>query len=103
MRALSLIRALEVRPIDGTYVSSLAPDLLLESTRMTTDLLPGHSVLELFEVRRVLEPGAVALAAQRMDADAKPALRHCGRRVPGPHSPAEPARGRVPDKHPSFR
>ena len=92
MRALSLIRALEVRPIDGTYVSSLA-----------TDLLPGHSVLELFEVRRVLEPGAVALAAQRMDADAKPALRHCGRRVPGPHSPAEPARGRVPDKHPSFR
>src|SRR5438046_2326491 len=67
VRALSLIRVLEVRQGDGTYVSSLAPDLLLESTRMATDLLPGRSVLELFEVRRLLEPAAVALAARRMD------------------------------------
>src|SRR5438132_13365839 len=42
VRALSLIRVLEVRQGDGTYVSSLAPDLLLESTRMATDLLPGR-------------------------------------------------------------
>src|SRR5438105_6970560 len=75
VRALSLIRVLEVRQGDGTYVSSLAPDLLLESTRMATDLLPGRSVLELFEVRRLLEPGAVALAAQRMDAAAKARLK----------------------------
>jgi GntR family transcriptional repressor for pyruvate dehydrogenase complex len=75
VRALSLIRVLEVRQGDGTYVSSLAPDLLLESTRMATDLLPGRSVLELFEVRRLLEPAAVALAAQRMDADGKAALK----------------------------
>src|ERR1700731_3166127 len=76
VRALSLIRVLEVRQGDGTYVSSLAPDLLLESTRMATDLLPGRSVLELFEVRRLLEPAAIALAAQRMDADGKAALKH---------------------------
>ena len=76
VRALSLIRVLEVRQGDGTYVSSLAPDLLLESTRMATDLLPGRSVLELFEVRRLLEPGAVALAAQRMDEAGKAALKH---------------------------
>jgi GntR family transcriptional regulator, transcriptional repressor for pyruvate dehydrogenase complex len=75
VRALSLIRVLEVRQGDGTYVSSLAPDLLLESTRMATDLLPGRAVLELFEVRRLLEPEAVALAAQRMDDDAKAALK----------------------------
>jgi GntR family transcriptional repressor for pyruvate dehydrogenase complex len=75
VRALSLIRVLEVRQGDGTYVSSLAPDVLLESTRMATDLLPGRSVLELFEVRRLLEPGAVALAARRMDAAAKGALK----------------------------
>ena len=75
VRALSLIRVLEVRQGDGTYVSSLAPDLLLESTRMATDLLPGRSVLELFEVRRLLEPAAVALAARRMDDDGKAALK----------------------------
>src|SRR5213075_2871199 len=75
VRALSLIRVLEVRQGDGTYVSSLAPDLLLESTRMATDLLPGRSVLELFEVRRLLEPAAVALAARRMDDDGKTALK----------------------------
>src|ERR1700716_2402105 len=59
VKALALIRVLEVRQGDGTFVSSLAPDLLLESTRMATDLLPGRSVLELFEVRRLLEPAAV--------------------------------------------
>jgi GntR family transcriptional repressor for pyruvate dehydrogenase complex len=75
VRALSVIRVLEVRQGDGTYVSSLAPDLLLESTRMATDLLPGRAVLELFEVRRLLEPGAVALAAQRMDDSGKAALK----------------------------
>jgi len=75
VRALSLIRVLEVRQGDGTYVSSLAPDLLLESTRMATDLLPGRAVLELFEVRRLLEPAAAALAAQRMDAEGKAALK----------------------------
>jgi GntR family transcriptional regulator, transcriptional repressor for pyruvate dehydrogenase complex len=75
VRALSLIRVLEVRQGDGTYVSSLAPDVLLESTRMATDLLPAGSVLELFEVRRLLEPAAAALAAQRMDAEGRAALK----------------------------
>jgi GntR family transcriptional repressor for pyruvate dehydrogenase complex len=75
VRALSLVRVLEVRQGDGTYVSSLAPDLLLESTRMATDLLPGRAVLELFEVRRLLEPAAAALAAQRLDAAGREALK----------------------------
>jgi GntR family transcriptional repressor for pyruvate dehydrogenase complex len=75
VRALSLIRVLEVRQGDGTYVSSLAPDLLLESTRMATDLLPGRAVLELFEVRRLLEPAAAALAARRLDEAGHGALK----------------------------
>jgi GntR family transcriptional repressor for pyruvate dehydrogenase complex len=66
VRALALVRVLEVRQGDGTYVTSLEPDLLLESTRFATHLLRGDTVLELFEVRRMLEPSAAALAAVRI-------------------------------------
>ncbi|NUR75258.1 MAG: FadR family transcriptional regulator [Thermoleophilia bacterium] len=67
VRALSLARVLEVRQGDGTYVSSLDPGELLEPTLSATNLLRGRTVLELFEVRRMLEPEAAALAAHRAD------------------------------------
>jgi len=75
VRALSLVRVLEVRQGDGTYVSSLEPALLLESTRFVAHLLADKAVIELFEVRRMLEPPAAALAAVRMDAEGHAALR----------------------------
>src|SRR5919197_18116 len=76
VRALSLVRVLDVRQGDGTYVSSLEPDLLLgETTRFATHLLQGRTVLELFEVRRLLEPAAAAIAAIRIDEEGKLALR----------------------------
>src|SRR5262252_5744594 len=75
VRALSLARVLEVRQGDGTYVSSLEPDELLEPTLSATHLLRGRTVLELFEVRRMLEPEAAAMAARRADAKVVAALR----------------------------
>ena len=75
VRALSLLRVLEVRQGDGTYVTSLEPDLLLESTRFVAHLLADKTVVELFEVRRILEPAAAALAAVRIDEDGLVALR----------------------------
>jgi len=75
VRALSQARVLEVRQGDGTYVSSLDPGELLEPTLSATHLLQGRTVLELFEVRRMLEPEAAALAAQRADAEVSSALR----------------------------
>jgi GntR family transcriptional repressor for pyruvate dehydrogenase complex len=75
VRALSLARVLEVRQGDGTYVSSLEPHDLLEPTRFATHLLRGQTVLELFEVRRMLEPEAAAMAALRADDEIKIALR----------------------------
>src|SRR5438128_8747972 len=75
VRALSLARVLEVRQGDGTYVSMLAPSELLEPTSLATHLLRGRTVLELFEVRRMLEPEAAALAALRADDETKEALR----------------------------
>ena len=75
VRALSQLRVLEVRQGDGTYVTSLEPDLLLESTSFVSHLLVGESALELFEVRRLLEGAAAALAAARIDSAGKEALR----------------------------
>jgi GntR family transcriptional regulator, transcriptional repressor for pyruvate dehydrogenase complex len=76
VRALALARVLEVRQGDGTYVSSLEPGELLEPTRLATHLLQGRTVLELFEVRRMLEPEAAAMAALRADDEVKECLLH---------------------------
>lgn len=75
VRALSLARVLEVRQGDGTYVSSLEASELLEPTLSATHLLRGRTVLELFEVRRMLEPEAAAMAAQRADQSVRDDLR----------------------------
>jgi GntR family transcriptional regulator, transcriptional repressor for pyruvate dehydrogenase complex len=71
VRALSQLRVLEVRQGDGTYVSSLEPDLLLESTGFISHLLLGDTEIELYEVRRILEAAAAALAAGRIDIQEK--------------------------------
>jgi len=76
VRALALARVLEVRQGDGTYVSSLEPSELLAPTQFATHLLRGRTVLELFEVRRMLEPEAAAMAARRADDEIKRELRH---------------------------
>jgi GntR family transcriptional repressor for pyruvate dehydrogenase complex len=69
VKALSLIRVLDVRQGDGTYVTSLAPQLLLDALSFIVDFHRDDTVLEFFEVRRILEPAATALAAQRMSED----------------------------------
>ncbi len=74
VRALSQLRVLEVRQGDGTYVSSLEPDLLLESTHFISHLLLGDTEIELYEVRRILEAAAAALAAGRIDIQEKAEL-----------------------------
>src|SRR5713101_4264655 len=59
VRALSQLRVLE---------------LLLESTSFVSHLLVGESALELFEVRRLLDGSAAALAAARIDKAGKEEL-----------------------------
>jgi GntR family transcriptional repressor for pyruvate dehydrogenase complex len=63
VRALSLVRILDVRQGDGTYVSSLAADTLLDALSFIVEFHHDASVLELLEVRRILEPAASARAA----------------------------------------
>ena len=75
VKALEVIRVLDVRRGDGTYVTSLEPRLLLEALSFVVDLHADSSILELFAVRRILEPAAVALAASKIDAAAVAELR----------------------------
>jgi GntR family transcriptional regulator, transcriptional repressor for pyruvate dehydrogenase complex len=66
VRALALIQVLDVRHGDGTYVTSLEPNLLLEAVSFVIDFHQDDTVLQFLEVRRILEPAATALAAQHM-------------------------------------
>jgi GntR family transcriptional regulator, transcriptional repressor for pyruvate dehydrogenase complex len=67
--ALSWINVLDVRQGDGTYVTSLEPQLLLEALSFIVDFHRDDTVLRFFEVRRILEPAAASMAAQRMTTD----------------------------------
>ncbi|WP_424536030.1 FadR/GntR family transcriptional regulator [Sphaerisporangium viridialbum] len=75
VRALALINVLDVRQGDGTYVTSLEPRLLLDALSFVVDFHRDDTVLEFFQVRRILEPSATAMAAANMSADAVEELR----------------------------
>jgi GntR family transcriptional repressor for pyruvate dehydrogenase complex len=66
VRALALVRILDVRQGDGTYVTSLSPKLLLDAMSFVIDFHRDDSVLEFLEVRRILEPAATAMAARQI-------------------------------------
>ncbi|WP_248958067.1 FadR/GntR family transcriptional regulator [Sphaerisporangium perillae] len=66
VRALALINVLDVRQGDGTYVTSLEPHLLLDALSFVVDFHRDDTVLEFFQVRRILEPAATAMAAVAM-------------------------------------
>jgi GntR family transcriptional repressor for pyruvate dehydrogenase complex len=67
VRALVTARVLDVRRGDGTFVTSLRPELLLEGISAAVELMHEGFSLELVAVRRILEPAATRLAAERMD------------------------------------
>jgi GntR family transcriptional repressor for pyruvate dehydrogenase complex len=66
VKVLESARVLDVRRGDGTYVTSLEPKLLLEGIGFAVELLQRDTLLEVMEVRRLLEPAATGLAAQRI-------------------------------------
>lgn len=68
VKSLVVARVLEIRRGDGTYVTSLGPELLLGGIASAVELLSGDTLLELNEVRRLFEPVATGLAATRISA-----------------------------------
>src|ERR1700749_3376346 len=69
VRSLVMARVLDVRRGDGTYVTSLRPELLLEGIGFAVDLMRDESLPELWEVRMLLEPAATAKAAETISGD----------------------------------
>jgi GntR family transcriptional repressor for pyruvate dehydrogenase complex len=69
VRALALVGVLESRVGDGTYVTTLEPDLLLTGIGFVSDLASGASLLELHAIRRLLEPEATRMATPLLDDD----------------------------------
>src|SRR3954469_19005942 len=69
VKVLAAARVLEIRRGDGTYVTSLQPDLLLGGLGGAVELLQGDTgtLLDLMEGgRRLCGPGAAARAATRI-------------------------------------
>lgn len=67
VKALSVIRVLDVRQGDGTYVTALEPAQLLESLAFVLDLHRDGGYVEILEIRRLLEPVAVEQACPHLD------------------------------------
>jgi GntR family transcriptional repressor for pyruvate dehydrogenase complex len=65
IRALALMKVLESRQGDGTYVTSLDPRSLIEPVSFLLSLDP-NALAHLFETRRILEAETAALAAARI-------------------------------------
>jgi GntR family transcriptional repressor for pyruvate dehydrogenase complex len=76
LRALSLLGVTEMRQGDGTYLTALDPDALMRPFGLVLKLSDGQ-LKELFEARRVIEPGLAALAAERVDGETLAALHRC--------------------------
>src|SRR5690348_16759096 len=77
VRALALVGVLESRVGDGTYVTTLEPDLLLTGIGFVSDLQRAESLLEIHQVRRILEPEATRLATPRLSEGDFERLKEC--------------------------
>ncbi|WP_086802705.1 FadR/GntR family transcriptional regulator [Streptomyces caniscabiei] len=78
VKALAVARVLEVKRGDGTYVTSLQASVLLEGLGGAVELLQADAgaLLDLMEVRRLLEPAATGLAAVRITDEQLAEVKH---------------------------
>ena len=76
LQALALMNIIEIRQGDGTYVTSLEPELLVEPLNFIF-ALDDSTLYGLFEARKIVEVGLVGLAAQRITAEEVAELEVC--------------------------
>jgi GntR family transcriptional regulator, transcriptional repressor for pyruvate dehydrogenase complex len=66
IRALTVLGVLQARHGSGIYVTELGAGDLLETFGLMAEVVRGERLLELLQVRRLLEPSATAMAAARI-------------------------------------
>ncbi|MFC6085916.1 FadR/GntR family transcriptional regulator [Sphaerisporangium aureirubrum] len=66
VRALIAMRVLQTRQGDGTYVTSLSPDVLLGGMGFAADFHVAAGAGQFLQVRRILESEATTMAATRI-------------------------------------
>jgi GntR family transcriptional repressor for pyruvate dehydrogenase complex len=76
LRALSAMGVIEMRHGEGTFISSLQPELLMRHLGFVLSLTDS-SFAELFAARLAVEPSIAAMAAQRIDDAQLAALDAC--------------------------
>ncbi|MEV6110381.1 FCD domain-containing protein [Streptomyces sp. NPDC051940] len=89
VRMLAALRVLEPRHGSGTYVSALEPEDIIGSLSLTVELLPLSGVLEVYEIRRVLEAHVTAQAAARRTPEELESLRALVEGMEATDDPAE--------------
>ena len=83
-----MINILDVRRGDGTYVTNLRPSSAMDAMSFVLELQQDETILDLLEVRRMLEAAAGAKAAALITADQVRELREMLGDV-GPESEVE--------------
>jgi GntR family transcriptional regulator, transcriptional repressor for pyruvate dehydrogenase complex len=76
LRALSTMKVIEMRPGDGTYVTSLEPALLVEHLDFVFSL-DDSTFLQLLQARKILEPGIAALVAGQISDQELAGMQAC--------------------------
>ncbi|HYI57541.1 MAG TPA: FCD domain-containing protein, partial [Microlunatus sp.] len=88
VKALEMINILDVRRGDGTYVTNLRPSSAMDAMSFVLELQQDETILDLLEVRRMLEAAAGAKAAALITAEQVQELRDLLGQV-GPESDVE--------------
>ncbi len=81
LRALAMLGVAEMRQGDGTYLTALDPEALMKPVGLVL-ALSDSGLEELFEARKLVEPGLAALAAARIGDDAAADLLRCAESTP---------------------
>src|SRR3954454_18316726 len=76
LRALAMLGVTEMRHGDGTYLTSLEPAVLMRPVGLVL-ALSDAGLAELFEARKLVEPGLARLAAERIGDEAAAELCRC--------------------------
>jgi GntR family transcriptional repressor for pyruvate dehydrogenase complex len=88
VKALEMINVLDVRRGDGTYVTNLRPSSAMDAMSFVLELQQDDTILDLLEVRRVLEAAVGAKAAARISTEEVEELHDLLAQV-GPQSDVE--------------